>query len=129
MASFIIHEEALNRLCFICGQFVNKSLTYDEVNKHLASLGHVFNRIFTVVSGVNPNFLWHCCHRTTAHIQKGEFVNKKMPDWMEKNMQTILVIHLVYMGKKGRRKKKEGKFNYNATLFILLFTTWLKCVI
>ena len=102
----MLHEEALNRLCFVCGQFVNESLIY-EANKYLESLGNAFNRMFMVVDGVTAKFLCHSCYRTTTHIEKGDNLStSKCPIEWKEHGNNCYTCSLYGKKKVGGRKKK-----------------------
>ena len=68
------HEEALDRLCFVCGEIVKDNRSY-TVEKNLDLLGKALNcpEIFTIPD-VTPTYICKKCHLTLSKVNRGETV-------------------------------------------------------
>ena len=78
-------EEALDRLCLLCGEIIKDNRSY-TVEKNLDLLGKALNcpDIFSIPD-VTPTHLCKKCHLTLSKVNRGEIVitGRQLLDWME----------------------------------------------
>ena len=101
------HEEALDRLCFVCGEIVKDNRSY-TVEKNLDLLGKALNcpEIFTIPD-VTPTYICKKCHLTLSKVNRGETVitGRKLMDWVECGPSCRTCELLLKRKEKGSRKK------------------------
>ena len=80
------HDEALSRLCFVCGEIINMDVYFYEVEKCLELLSAAFKcpGIFSI-PGVTPHHICRKCHRTLEDVASGVIIKtgKELLDWAE----------------------------------------------
>ena len=105
------HEEALDRLCFVCGEIIKDNRSY-TVEKNLDLLGKALNcrDIFTIPD-VTPTHLCKKCHLTLSKVSRGEIVitGRQLLDWMECR-PSCRTCALLLKRKEGGSRKKVSMF-------------------
>ena len=105
------HEEALDRLCFVCGEIIKDNRSY-TVEKNLDLLGKALNcpDIFTIPD-VTPTNLCKKCHLTLSKVSRGEIVitGRQLLDWMECG-PSCSTCALLLKRKEGGSRKKVSMF-------------------
>ena len=80
-----LHEEAIDRLCFVCGEIIKDNKGY-MVEKNLELLGATLNcpEIFTIPD-VTPTHFCKKCQLTLSRVKRGEVIatGRKLLDWIE----------------------------------------------
>ena len=80
-----MHEEALARLCFVCGSLLKDSLHY-EVDTHLELISVGLNiPCVTSIPGVTPSNFCYNCHQSFRHVAGGTTVKttRTLHEWVE----------------------------------------------
>ena len=101
------HEEAIDRLCFVCGELIKDNRGY-TVEKNLELLGTTLNcpEIFTIPD-VTPTYFCKKCQLTLSKVKRGGTIvtGRKLLDWEEcgPNCSTCA---LLLKRKEGGSQKK-----------------------
>ena len=103
------HQEAMFRLCFVCGEIVDeKDQTY-EVEKYLTMLTRTLKSpsIFSIPE-VTPSRFCNKCYSTLTHVDRGNTLvsNRKLIDWEECSPSCPSCSKLTYRKQVSGRKKK-----------------------
>ena len=104
------HDEAMARLCFICGKISGGGTQY-AVKDHNTMLEIGFlakDSTVLFVPGVTPTYFCHCCYRAVSLIEGGEtFSTAKVPiEWKPHRDNFCSSCNLLLKKKCGGRKKR-----------------------
>ena len=78
------HEEALSRLCFICGMIIKNKYRHDVVKNLDLIRSGLKNPNFIPESGVTPRNFCHKCHSSLRDLAFGKIVRSSatLLDWL-----------------------------------------------
>ena len=69
MADMAFHSEAIERICFACGNIIMKNAHLIEPSL-FQNIIEVFSSNITTVENISPRNLCHCCWRAAKHFVK-----------------------------------------------------------
>ena len=104
------HEEALCRLCFVCGELLTGAVVCSVEEKHLEYLSQGLKcPALAMIPGVTPNNFCRKCFSSLSHVVKGHSVKctraEHLIDWVECSSDCSTCARLTEM-KIPKRKKK-----------------------
>ena len=107
------HEEALDRLCFVCGELLTGAVLC-SVAKHLQYLSQGLKRqSLAIAPGVTPHNFCRKCFSSLSHVVKGRAVKctraENFIDWVECSSPCSTCARLKKM-KIPKRKRKVSIF-------------------
>ena len=107
-----IHEEALDRLCFVCGEMINLEKYFYDVEKSLDLIGVALKcpDIFTM-PGVTPHHICQTCYTTLQRLKNGDILksSKQLLDWGECGNNCETCAKMLKRKQGGGRRKKVSK--------------------
>ena len=114
MATQTLHTEAIERLCYVCGNIVMKK--HHQITSPLSNeMEVVFSTSINLICQVNvaPSSICHTCWRTVkrcikAKVEGLSFKSSKAPlEWYPHSV-SCATCQLYISNKKGKRKKKPS---------------------
>ena len=111
------HEEALARLCFVCGDFIKKSLKCYMVESNLELIRAGLNSPgISCIPDVTPYHFCKNCYRSLCHITGGTRVQTLRSQLLEWNPCGPDCKTCAFFSKKktgGRPPKKKVNFHFS----------------
>ena len=108
-----LHEEALDRLCFVCGEIITQEKFY-EVEEYIELLSKGLKCELFTMPGVTPSHFCRKCHSAVTSVATGLSIQsaRKLLDWEECNAACPTCEKLMKRKKfPGRKKKASILFN------------------
>ena len=106
------HEEALDRLCFICGEMINLEKYFYDVEKSLDLIAVALKcpDIFTM-PGVTPYHMCQTCYTTLQRLKSGDILksSRQLLDWEECSDNCGTCTKILKRKQGGGRRKKVSR--------------------
>ena len=112
-----IHDEAMDRLCFLCADLIKDDKWYD-VEEHLQMICRVLNRSIFTLPGLTPDHFCKNCLRKLRHSDNGRnaTTSLKVLEWAACGPDCASCAKLTKRTQVRGRKKKVSCINTHSFL-------------